>query len=59
MATPNLLIVGAGGVGGVAVHKAAQFEKEFGRITLASRTRSKVDALAADVMRRSSIAETA
>lgn len=56
MATPNLLIVGAGGVGAVAAHKAAQFEKEFGRITLASRTRSKVEAIAADVLRRSGTA---
>jgi len=49
---PNLLIIGAGGVGAVTVHKAAQFAADFGSITLASRTRAKLEALAADVAER-------
>ncbi len=52
MKKPNLLIVGAGGVGSVAAHKAAQFAEEFGTITLASRTATKLDAIAADVKQR-------
>ncbi len=52
MTQQNLLIVGAGGVGGVAAHKAAQFSHEFGAITLASRTLAKVDAIAADAQQR-------
>lgn len=52
MSKPNLLIVGAGGVGSVAAHKAAQFADEFGSITLASRTPAKLDAIAAEVERR-------
>jgi len=49
---PNLLIVGAGGVGAVAAHKAAQFHEDFGRIVLASRSLAKPEAIAADAQRR-------
>lgn len=52
MDKPNLLIVGAGGVGAVAAHKAAQFHQDFGRIVLASRTLSKVEAITEDIERR-------
>lgn len=52
MSKHNLLIVGAGGVGSVVAHKAAQFSHEFGTITLASRTPSKLDAIAADARQR-------
>lgn len=52
MTKPNLLIVGLGGVGAVAAHKAAQFGDDFGTITLASRTMSKLETLVADVLNR-------
>lgn len=52
MAKPNLLILGAGGVGAVAMHKAAQFRADFGRIVCASRTVSKVERILSDVERR-------
>jgi saccharopine dehydrogenase (NAD+, L-lysine-forming) len=48
----KILIIGAGGVGTVAVHKVAQNADTFSEITLASRTRSKCDAIAADVLKR-------
>ena len=47
----RVLIIGAGGVGGVAVHKCAQHPDVFGEIVLASRTRSKCDAIAAQLKR--------
>ena len=43
------LIVGAGGVGNVVAHKCAQDAETFGEIWLASRTKSRCDAIAADV----------
>ncbi|HMB76849.1 MAG TPA: saccharopine dehydrogenase family protein [Kiloniellaceae bacterium] len=52
MTKPNLLIVGAGGVGAVAAHKAAQFHEDFGRILFASRSLAKPEAIAADAQRR-------
>lgn len=52
MAKPNLLIVGLGGVGAVAAHKAAQFGDDFGTVTLASRTLSKLETLAEQVLAR-------
>ncbi len=45
----KVLIVGAGGVGGVVVHKCAQRPEIFSAITLASRTKSKCDAIAAEI----------
>jgi len=45
----KVLIVGAGGVGGVVAHKCAQHPDVFGDILLASRTKSKCDAIAAQV----------
>ncbi len=45
----GILIIGAGGVSGVAVHKCAQAADVFTDICLASRTKSKCDALAAQV----------
>ena len=47
----NVLIVGAGGVGGVVTHKCAQRPDVFKNITLASRTKSKCDAIAAQLDR--------
>jgi saccharopine dehydrogenase (NAD+, L-lysine forming) len=43
------LIIGAGGVGRVVTHKCAQLPEVFGNITLASRTKSKCDAIAAEI----------
>lgn len=48
MTKPNLLILGAGGVGAVCAHKAVQNRNAFGTIVLASRTVSKAEAICAD-----------
>ena len=45
----KVLIIGAGGVGQVVTHKCAQRRDIFTEITLASRTRSKCDAIAAQI----------
>lgn len=47
----KVLIIGAGGVGGVVVHKCAQLAEVFEEIVLASRTLSKCDAIAAQIDR--------
>lgn len=52
MKKPNLLIVGAGGVGAVAAQKAAQFHDEFESIVLASRSIAKPQAIAEDAQKR-------
>ena len=49
----KILIIGAGGVSNVAVHKCAQVPEVFSEILLASRTLEKCEAIAADVQRRS------
>jgi len=43
------LIIGAGGVGRVVVHKCAMNVDVFGNIVLASRTKSKCDIIAAEI----------
>ena len=43
----KVLIIGAGGVSSVATHKCAQAAHVFSEIVLASRTKSKCDAIAA------------
>ncbi|MCU0781978.1 MAG: saccharopine dehydrogenase family protein [Akkermansiaceae bacterium] len=48
----KVLLIGAGGVGSVVAHKCAMVPEVFGEITLASRTKSKCDAIAAEVKRR-------
>ncbi len=48
----KVLIIGAGGVGSVVAHKCAMDPATFGEITLASRTLSKCDAIAASVKKR-------
>ncbi|MBL4699799.1 MAG: saccharopine dehydrogenase family protein, partial [Phycisphaeraceae bacterium] len=48
----NVLIIGAGGVGRVVTHKCAQVPEVFGTITLASRTVSKCDVIAASAKER-------
>ncbi|MFZ4859695.1 MAG: saccharopine dehydrogenase family protein [Desulfuromonadaceae bacterium] len=45
----TVLIIGAGGVGQVVTHKCAQRRDIFTKITLASRTKSKCDAIAAQL----------
>ncbi|KHL26073.1 saccharopine dehydrogenase [Croceibacterium mercuriale] len=48
----TILVIGAGGVSSVAVHKMAMNPAIFGDIHLASRTKSKCDAIAASVQER-------
>ncbi|MGE4553604.1 MAG: saccharopine dehydrogenase family protein [Desulfovibrionaceae bacterium] len=48
----HILIIGAGGVGSVAAHKCAQLPEVFDKITLASRTKSKCEAIAASIQQR-------
>lgn len=48
----KILIIGAGGVGQVVVHKCAQHPEVFSSIMLASRTKSKCDKIAEDVQSR-------
>jgi len=48
----KVLVIGAGGVGSVAVHKMAMNPGIFSDIHLASRTRSKCDAIAESVKQR-------
>jgi saccharopine dehydrogenase (NAD+, L-lysine forming) len=45
----KVLIIGAGGVGQVVTHKCAQRRDIFSEITLASRTKSKCDTIAAQL----------
>ncbi|MDP2258949.1 MAG: saccharopine dehydrogenase family protein [Caulobacter sp.] len=52
----KVLVIGAGGVGSVAVHKMAMNADIFSHITLASRTKSKCDAIAASVRQRTGVA---
>lgn len=47
----KVMIIGAGGVGSVVAHKCAQVPEVFSEIILASRTRSKCDAIAKDLDR--------
>lgn len=51
----KVLVIGAGGVGSVAVHKMAMNTDIFGDIALASRTKSKCDAIAASVHDRTGV----
>jgi saccharopine dehydrogenase (NAD+, L-lysine forming) len=45
----KVLIIGAGGVGGVVAHKVAQAKDVFTEVLLASRTKSRCDKIAAEV----------
>ena len=45
----KVVIIGAGGVGGVVAHKCAQASDVFGDILLASRTVSRCDKIAAEI----------
>ena len=48
----KVLIIGAGGVGTVVAHKCAQNPDVFGEILLASRTKSRADAIAQGVKQK-------
>lgn len=52
----KVIIIGAGGVGTVVANKVAQNHKIFTEIMLASRTKSKCDAIAEDVQKRTGVA---
>ena len=52
MATGTIVIIGAGGVGSVAVHKCAMNSDVFKKIHLASRTLEKPNAIKADIKKR-------
>src|SRR5499427_3123122 len=45
----KVLIIGAGGVGGVVAHKCAQAKDVFDDVLLATRTKSRADKIAAEV----------
>ena len=45
----KVVIIGAGGVGGVVAHKCAQASDVFGEVLLASRTKSRCDRIAAEI----------
>ncbi len=47
----KVIIIGAGGVGGVVAHKCAQLPQIFNEIVLASRTESKCKAIASQLKR--------
>ncbi|MEX1199830.1 MAG: saccharopine dehydrogenase family protein [Methylophaga sp.] len=47
----KVMIIGAGGVGGVVTHKCAQLPEVFSEIVLASRTEAKCKAIAAQLKR--------
>ncbi|MDR1653161.1 MAG: saccharopine dehydrogenase family protein [Prevotellaceae bacterium] len=51
----KVIVIGAGGVGTVVVHKLAQNADVFTDILLASRTKSKCDLIAADIKQRYNI----
>jgi len=53
----RVLIVGAGGVGGVVTHKCAQVPEVFTDITLASRTLSKCEAIRDQISRPINVAK--
>src|ERR1043166_7250422 len=52
----KVLVIGAGGVGSVAVHKMAMNPEIFSALTLASRTVAKCEAIARSVEERTGIA---
>ena len=54
---PKVLLIGAGGVGAVVAHKCAQVPEVFTDIVIASRTKAKCDALAAQLPRKVTTAQ--
>ena len=55
MGVSKVLVIGAGGVGSVAVHKMAMNPGIFSHITLASRRKTKCDAIAESVKARTGV----
>ena len=53
----KVMIIGAGGVGGVVAHKCAQLQEVFTEIILASRTEAKCNAIAKTLPRQISTAQ--
>ena len=53
----KVLIIGAGGVGGVVAHKCAQVPEVFSEICLASRTKAKCDKIKGQIKRPISTAQ--
>lgn len=51
----NVLIIGAGGVANVAAHKCAQYNDILGDICIASRTRSKCDAVIESIRKKDNL----
>ena len=51
----KVLVIGAGGVGSVAIHKMAKWPDMFSEITLASRRVAKCDAIATSVKSRTGV----
>ena len=51
----KVMIIGAGGVGGVVAHKCAQVSSVFSDIILASRTKSKCDKIAGQVKNKTGV----
>ncbi len=51
----RVLVIGAGGVGSVAVHKMAMQKDVFSHITLASRRKSKCEDIAASVLQKTGV----
>ncbi len=51
----KVIIIGAGGVGRVVAHKCAQVPDVFSNIVLASRTLSRCDEIASDILRKFNI----
>ena len=48
----RVMLIGAGGVAGVAAAKMAQNPDVFGELLIASRTKSRCDAIKADIEKR-------
>jgi saccharopine dehydrogenase (NAD+, L-lysine-forming) len=48
----KVLLIGAGGVGGVVAHKISQAPETFSSLVLASRTKSKCDIIKAQILKR-------
>ena len=48
----RVLLIGAGGVGGVVAHKISQAPETFSSLVLASRTKSKCDVIKAQILKR-------
>jgi saccharopine dehydrogenase (NAD+, L-lysine-forming) len=55
LAGAPVLVIGAGGVGSVAVHKMAMLSSVFPHITLASRRKVKCEEIAASVLERTGV----